>query len=58
MFAVHISRNGSYIAGHLAFIFKLNCKQVYYVLKIGLIIICVLHYIGIKHRLSTIKTAF
>ena len=28
----HISRNGPYIGGHLAFYFKLNCKQVYNVL--------------------------
>ena len=44
------SRNGPYIA---AFILKLNCKQVYYVLKISLIIICVFHYmyIGIEHHL-------
>ena len=48
-----ISRTGPYIAGHVAFIFKLNCKQVYCALKISLIIICVFHYIIIKHRLST-----
>ena len=58
--AISISGNGSYIAGHLAFIFKLNCKQgdYMYVLKIGLIIICVFHYINTKHHLSTIKTTF
>ena len=56
--AISISGNGSYIAGHLAFIFKLNCKQGHYVLQIALIIICVFHYISTKHHLSTIKTTF
>ena len=45
----------AWLVGHLAFIFKLNCKQICHVLKIGLIIICVLHYISIKHPLSNIK---
>ena len=40
-----ISRNGPYIGGHLAFYFKLNFKQVYNVLKIGLIMIYVLRKI-------------
>ena len=40
-----ISRNGPYIGGHLAFYFKLNFKQGYNVLLIGLIMLYVLRKI-------------
>ena len=54
----HVSRQEIINSNQLTKIifFKLNAKQVYYSLKIGLIIIYVYHVKNIKHPLIKFKT--